>query len=391
MTNKCIRTKAHETWLQTRARTWANPHEMAEAVLAQPDDGDGDGDGEARPASGRRQSMDLGGGGDAVAHFVPMASKPPPKADAGDPHYPTGVYEGPNPNVTVWRLGGQGEIAALSEAARGRVIALDGESLDTKRVIDTIDNDAAFLHAAHFFGEAKAETKAETKAEEGEGEGERGGASAAVEAGFHAALTCEIVPGTDQLSFGYAVYHGDAHAEASLELAGSVEVARFARSVAGQQPPEKRISYMHTLAVTTNYVVLFGSERRLDYEIFLRSRKAESDAPPPGFFQLWPGGATQAAAVVPGDVNTAAVHPTLLHIFKRTAPGGSELRYLGERSVERPQMIWHTANAYEEDDNLIIDTTSMVNKQRRLVRFTVEDVALTDMEGFDTAAEKDLR
>ena len=56
-------------------------------------------------------------------------------ADAGDPHYPKGVYEGPNPNVTVWRLGQQGEIAALSEAGRGRIIELDGETLETKRLV----------------------------------------------------------------------------------------------------------------------------------------------------------------------------------------------------------------------------------------------------------------
>jgi len=375
MTNKCIRTKAHETWLRTRARTWANPHEMAEAVLAQ-DAEEGDAQ---RTAGSRRHSTDLGGG-DAVAEFVPMASRTKPAAggeadadadaDADDPHYPKGMYEGPNPNVTVWRLGQEGEIAALSEAARGRIIALDGESLETKHVIDTIDNDAAFLHAAHFFGEVSEGSKTEV--------------------GFHAALTCEVVPGTDQLSFGYAVYHGDAHAKSALELAGSVEVARFKRSEAGQQPPEKRISYMHTLAVTTNFVVLFGSERRLDYELFLAARKRDPESPPPGFFQLWPGGATQAAAVVPGDVNTAAVHPTLLHVFKRRSPNGHELEYLGERALERPQMIWHTANAYEQGDNLIIDVTSMIDKQRRLVRFTVEDAGLTDMDGFDSATELDL-
>ena len=64
-----------------------------------------------RSASARRQSTDLGGG-DAVAEFVPMACKNhiARKADTdaeaeADPHFPKGVYEGPNPNVTVWRLG----------------------------------------------------------------------------------------------------------------------------------------------------------------------------------------------------------------------------------------------------------------------------------------------
>lgn len=254
-------------------------------------------------------------------------------------------YVGPNPNVTVWKIGTGREIAALSEGPRGRIIALDGDNLGTLRVVDTVDDDHAFLHAAHFFEETIAENH---------------------HPGFHAVLTHQVETtkeGEDLHKFGYAVYWGDLSTP-PLERVASLPLTAFRGSEAGSQPDKNRLSYMHTLAVTHNFVVLMASARRLDYAAFLRADGL------PVFSNLWP-------------VTSTPLH---LHIFKRSSAGSSTLQFIGERSLERCHMVWHTANAFEtQNGDLVIHVTSVIAKEPRLARFTVPAALLTEDLPSDTS------
>lgn len=145
--------------------------------------------------------------------------------------------------MTVWNLNQKtARIAVLSEAERGRIISMDGNTLETMEVIDTIDNSDAFLHAAHFYAEGEAE-------------------------GFHVALQCSRST-RGKLQFAYAVYHGNA-AQPPLQCMATLPVAEFDIEDAAAQLDEHRISYVHTLAVTPHYVILFASARRLDYSKWL--------------------------------------------------------------------------------------------------------------------------
>lgn len=257
MTNAAVRTEAHARWKTDGAREWGNPHEIT-----------------------------LGGGAAA------------PKA----------LYDGPNPNVTVWKVG-EGTLAALSEAPRGRVILLDESTLGTVGVEDMMDEDAVFLQAAHFFAEQDGQ-------------------------GFHAALYMEETGG-GEVAFGYSIFHGAAN-RPPLTPAARLEVARFPE---GQPPGDgSRLAYMHTLAVTANYVVLFGSSRCLDYATFLNEWRAQTKSRV-GFFQLWPW-CDEACA---------------LHVFRRSGPGGAQLTYAGERRAPEPLLVWHTANAFEKGGRLVVD------------------------------------
>ena len=249
MTNRPIETEQYADFRRTGERKWANPHEFAKAKIC--------------------------------------------KADSEK------LYQGPNPNVTVWKLGTGTEIAALSEGPRGRIIAVDEENLDTLRVVDTVDSDEAFLHAAHFYEEESCDKLDHS--------------------GYHAVLTVEAT-GADTYAFGYAIYYGDA-SKAPLERVVSLTIVKFPRSEAGTQPEEKRISYMHTLAVTANFVVLMASARRLDYEAFLASHDGSEELP--GFFKLWP----------------VTEKPAALHIFRRSQSNPRSLEYVGEQSLERCHMV----------------------------------------------------
>ena len=309
MTNKAIRTKTYREFAANGNRTWANPHEVR---ISSKVDGDGGGRCE-NDGSGR-------------------------------------LYEGPNPNVTVWQLGNEGKIAVLSEGERGRIIALDGGSLDTLEVIDTIDTDEAFLHAAHFYGERSSSGS---------------GGAAGEESGFHVALVFQRHE-NGRYTFGYALYHGVA-SSAPLRRVAAIPVLRnVTRAEAAAAAPKDRLCYQHTLAVTPNFVVLFGSDRRLDYEAFLKTRVDGGAAA--GFFNLWPNTGTNAS----------------LHVFRRGGGGASsnsDLVYVGEAQLERPHMIWHTANAFEAGsggeggeggESLVVDVTSMLPvRQRRLARFAL--------------------
>ena len=160
----------------------------------------------------------------------------------GQDHDLSRQYDGPNPNAAWWKLGAAGHIAVLAEGTRGRVIAMDGNSQQTQGVIDTIKNDAAFLHASHFLGERDDAT----------------GAQPLREVGFHVALTAEELPSSGELKFGYALYHGDVADRKGLTRVGAIPIAQFLPSEAASQPHHKRVAYMHTLAVTRHFVVLFG-------------------------------------------------------------------------------------------------------------------------------------
>lgn len=300
MTNKAVRTAAHRTFQVTGAREWSNPHEL------------------------RRVEQALA---------------------------PHALYDGPNPNVTVWKLGQEGKIAALSESARGRIVEMDGRTLDTLEVKDTIDDSTAFLHAAHFFADVP---------------------TVGEETGFHVALTGAVDErggDDDMLTFGYAVFHGDARSP-PLQLCGRVNVARFARREASQ-PAEKRLSYMHTLGVTDRFVVLFASDRRLDYIRWLEQREQGKAA---GFFELWPPTGREAS----------------LHLFHRCGKDGTELQYLGERPLHHPYMIWHTANCFEHDGALVCEVSAMIGQKRRLSRFTVLDPTAPDLSSAKAVEEVDL-
>lgn len=296
MSNRCIKTQKWKEFMDSgkSKREWANPHEMSESCRAV-----------------------------------------------------EGLYEGPNPNVTVWKLG-DGKVAALSESRRGRIIAIDSESLETLETIDTIKDDAAFLHAAHFY--------AETTREESE-------------AGFHCAITChesQRETGT-HYEFGYAIYFGGA-ADSPLECVAELKVTNFSAAEADSQKPESRVSYIHTLGVTSNYVVLFASDRRLSYTNWLAQREDSSKTF--GFYELW------------GPTGV----PASLHIFKRSED--NKLEYLGERRLQRPHMVWHTGNSFEDSNQaLVVDVTSMIGRQRRLCRFTVP---MTPNKRGDTVVEEDL-
>ena len=113
-------------------------------------------------------------------------------------------------------------IPSFSEGPRGRIIALDGENLNTLRVIDTVDSDDAFLHAAHFYEEQSKDGSEHP--------------------GFHVVLTMEMGAKEDDLQkFGYGIFWGDASA-APLERVASLPIAAFLRSEAGDQSDARRLS-----------------------------------------------------------------------------------------------------------------------------------------------------
>ena len=96
MTNRAVRTEAHARWKESGVREWANPHEIK-----------------------------LGSSNEKVK--------------------PCTLYDGSNPNVTVWKVGDK--VAALSEAPRGRILELDALSLDTLNAVDMMDDHTTFLQA----------------------------------------------------------------------------------------------------------------------------------------------------------------------------------------------------------------------------------------------------
>lgn len=258
------------------------------------------------------------------------------------------LYSGFNPNVVIWKLVDPNEGSSYPAAATeadGTVLRFHKDTLASVGSVRTMKPDASrtmiITTPAHYY-EAKPYVSAAPKSERG--------------APYHVALEMTMTgyfPPT--FTFRYAFYSGFS---APLQRIGERAIASFSYLDRARVPLEGRPGYMHCYAQTKNYLILFVSCMRLNYEKLLANSKSQS------FFGLFD----------PCDT------PLQLMVFKinRDDHSKEELEYLETYSDNvTPLHIWHMGNAFEDGNGKVFIDCSSVGKlgfdlPSNLVRITLD-------------------
>lgn len=223
----------------------------------------------------------------------------------------TALYNGPNPNVVVWRLTDpetSHHFPAAATEADGSVLRFDENTLQSVGKVDTMRPPAGMVVTtpAHYYEKN----------------------------GFHVALEMEThytsLP--PKFTFRYAIYQGS---NPPFTRVTGKPISTFSYTDKDKQPVECRPGYMHCYAQTNNYLILFVSSMRLNYGRLLRMDMSN------GFFGLF---------------DHIPEAPLEFIVFK-IKPDGSGLEDSPQTFSDGKTSghVWHMANAYEDNQEIVID------------------------------------
>ena len=316
-TNKFVRQKHYQDWRATGRRGWGGT-----AVAADADEE----------------------GGPSIVSIVTRALKRLAVAvglvEGPDPNL---YADGANPNVNIWRLGGDGGAVLAAATENDACVArMDGQTLDDRGAARLLEGHDAITSPAHFFERSGAE----------------GGA-------HHVALVMKMKArfggfGPPSFTFQLGFFRGNGDGGRPFEHIHSRELTTFRWGEQGEQPLASRPSYMHSVAETDNYIVVLQGNSRLDYARLVARDFSR------GFFGLFDS----------EDV------PFEFWVYRVDREDGS-VRHLADvvDAGGAPGHIWHLANAFERVDgdtgntSIIIDASvapNLIDEDARLVRFTID-------------------
>ncbi|GBG34098.1 Carotenoid cleavage dioxygenase 8, chloroplastic [Hondaea fermentalgiana] len=233
------------------------------------------------------------------------------------------VYSSFNPNVNTVLLsdgtGAGGLRLAASTENDGTACEFDPVTLDTLGAAPRLakTKDTVITTAAHYFVDPE------------------------THGGFHVSLDLDwhmsgVKP---KFTFSYVLWHG---ASPPYREVGRHELTTFRWGEADRCSVKERAAYMHSMAQTENYVVLFLSSKRVCYEQLLKRDFSR------GFFGLFQ------------SVET----PLEFMVFRIKDKRSLALEYVDTIACPAPDcyMVWHLANCFEDDEGcIVIDAAASKN------------------------------
>lgn len=237
------------------------------------------------------------------------------------------LYSDYNPNVTVWLMD-NGKLLAAQTETGDKICSFDATTLETRGVVKTLNpmhNGIVVSTPAHYYRE-----------------GSLGGYHVSVEV-YYTFTT--IIP---TFTFYYNVYRGD---KVPMKPVFSKKISefRYDNRFKANKSFKRRPSYMHTLAVCKEFVVLL--ENSLKYDLPKLLNQDFSD----GIFQLFPK----------VDI------PVYFTVLRRLENGLEEILHV---PCDFQGMIWHVGNCFYKNENIIFEAgcSKTVETSNFYVRFVID-------------------